>query len=83
MAKTFDGPPSIERSGSEHREGAVTSSRPLGFLSPRTGGTEGGVKTIEEGLGEKVELSLQERRRGRKTFEKGHWDSRIYFINFA
>ena len=25
MAKTFDGPPSIERSGSEHREGAVTS----------------------------------------------------------
>ena len=37
----------------------------------------------EEGLGEKVELSLQERRRGRKTFEKGHWDSRIYFMNFA
>ena len=32
---------------------AVTSSRPLGFLSPRTGGTEGGVKTIEERLGEK------------------------------
>ena len=34
---------------------AVTSSRPLGFLSPRTGGTEGGVKTIEERLGEKGE----------------------------
>ena len=30
---------------------AVTSSRPFG--SPRTGGTEGGVKTIEERLGEK------------------------------
>ena len=38
----------------------------LRFLSPANGGTEGGVKTIEEGLGEKVELSLQERRRGRK-----------------
>ena len=32
---------------------ASTSSRPSGFLSPRTGGTEGGVKTIEERLGEK------------------------------
>ena len=52
MAKTFDGPPTLERSGSEHRR-AVTSSRPWGFLSPRTGGTEGGVKTIEERLGEK------------------------------
>ena len=52
MAKTFDGPPTLERSGSEHRR-AVTSSRPRGFLSPRTGGTEGGVKTIEERLGEK------------------------------
>ena len=39
----------------------------LRFLSPRRG-TEGVVKTIEEGLGEKVELSLQERRRGRKNF---------------
>ena len=48
----FDAPPTLERSGSEHRR-AVTSTRPLGFLSPRTGGTEGGVKTIEERLGEK------------------------------
>ena len=48
MAKTFDGPPTLERSGSEHRR-AVTSPFPE-----------------EEGLGEKVELSLQERRRGRK-----------------
>ena len=63
MAKTFDGSPTLERSGSEHRR-AVTSFL-LRFLSP-TRGTEGGVKTIEEGLGEKVELSLQERRRGRK-----------------
>ena len=44
----FDAPPTLERSGSEHRR-AVTSPLPE-----------------EEGLGEKVELSLQERRRGRK-----------------
>ena len=48
LAQTFDGPPTLERSGSEHRR-AVTSPLPE-----------------EEGLGEKVELSLQERRRGRK-----------------
>ena len=60
MAKTFDGPPSIERSGSEHREGAVTSlallerarawewvkAPPAGGLSP-TRGTERVLKTIE------------------------------------
>ena len=46
--ETFDGPPTLELSGSEHRR-AVTSPLPE-----------------EEGLGEKVELSLQERRRGRK-----------------
>lgn len=57
MAQTFDGQPTLERSGSEQRR-AVTSSRPLGFLSPRTGGTEGGVKTIEERLGEKGEALL-------------------------
>ena len=28
--------------------------------------------------------SLQERHRdSKKTFLKGHWDSRIYFLNFA
>ena len=48
----FDTPPTIKRSGSEHRR-AVTSPLPE-----------------EEGLGEKVELSLQERRRGRKNFFK-------------
>ena len=53
MAKTFDGPPTLERSGSEHRR-AVTSPLPE-----------------EEGLGEKVELSLQERRRGRKVSTVG------------
>ena len=46
--EVFDAPPTLERSGSEHRR-AVTSPLPE-----------------EEGLGEKVELSLQERRRGRK-----------------
>ena len=53
MAKTFDGPPTLERSGSEHRR-AVTSPLPE-----------------EEGLREKVELSLQERRRGRKVSTEG------------
>ena len=33
--------------------GGRFSSSSLRFLSPRTGGTEGGVKTIEESLGEK------------------------------
>ena len=42
FGETFDGPPSLERSGSEHREGAVTSPLPE-----------------EEGLGEKVEPSLE------------------------
>ena len=37
------GPPTLERSGSEHREGAVTSPL-LRFLSPGNGGTEGGGK---------------------------------------
>ena len=64
--ETFDGPPSLERSGSEHREGAVTSPL-LRFLPPGNGGTEGGVKTIEEGLGEKVELPLERETEG---FEK-------------
>ena len=50
MAKTFDGPPTLERSGSEHRR-AITSFL-LRFLPP-TRGTEGVVKTIEERLGEK------------------------------
>ena len=50
--ETFDGPPSLERSGSEHRVGRFPPS-PLRFLSPANGGTEGGVKTIEEGLGER------------------------------
>jgi len=47
MAQGFDAPPTLERSGSELRR-AVTSFL-LRFLSP-TRGTEGGVKTIEEGL---------------------------------
>ena len=46
MAKTFDGPPTLERSGSEHRR-AVTSPLPE-----------------EEGLGEKVELSLESTEKG-------------------
>ncbi|MFQ8821322.1 MAG: hypothetical protein ACLR8W_06400 [Segatella copri] len=48
MAKTFEGPPTLERSGSEHRVGRFTF-----FLLRRKAWLE-------------VELSLQERRRGRK-----------------
>ena len=41
--ETFDGPPSLERSGSEHREGAVTS--PLPEVSvPRKRGNRRGCK---------------------------------------
>jgi len=52
MAQGFDAPPTIERSGSEHRR-AVTS-----FLLRRKAWLE-------------VELSLQERRRGRKVSTEG------------
>ena len=66
LGETFDGPPTLERSGSEHRVGRFFPSL-LRFLSPGNGGTEGGVKTIEEGLGEKVELPLERETEG---FEK-------------
>ena len=52
MAKGFDAPPTLERSGSEHRR-AVTSPLPEVSVPPLTGGTEGGEKTIERGLGRK------------------------------
>ena len=64
MAKTFDGPPTLERSGSEHRVGRFTSFL-LRFLSP-TRGTEGVVKTIEKAWLE-VELPLERETEG---FEK-------------
>ena len=64
MAKTFDGPPTLERSGSEHRVGRFTSFL-LRFLSP-TRGTEGVVKTIEKAWLE-VELPLE---RETEEFEK-------------
>ena len=43
----------------------------LRFLSPRTGGTEGGVKTIEERLGEKGGAFLNGKE-GRVGFRKNH-----------
>ena len=65
MAKTFDGPPTLERSGSEHRR--AVASFLLRFLSP-TRGTEGVVKTIEKAWLE-VELPLAKgRRRDLKDF---------------
>ena len=62
--ETFDGPPTLERSGSEHRVGRFTSFL-LRFLSP-TRGTEGVVKTIEKAWLE-VELPLERETEG---FEK-------------
>ena len=64
MARPLIGPPTLERSGSEHRR-AVTSPLPE-----------------EEGLGEKVELSLQERRRGRKNSFFNGKEGRDDFRNF-
>ena len=58
------GPPTLERSGSEHRVGRFTSFL-LRFLSP-TRGTEGVVKTIEKAWLE-VELPLERETEG---FEK-------------
>ena len=42
---------------------------PEGFCPPRTGGTEGGVKTIEERLGEKCGAFLKGKE-GRVGFRK-------------
>ena len=44
---------------------------PEGFCPPRTGGTEGGVKTIEERLGEKGGALLKGKE-GRVGFRKNH-----------
>ena len=63
--ETSDGPPTLERSGSEHRR-AVTSFL-LRFLSP-TRGTEGVVKTIERGLGRKWSSLWKGRRRDSKKY---------------
>ena len=52
----------------QHRVGRL-HPRFLRLLAPGNGGTEGGVKTIEEGLGEKVELPLAKgRRRNSKKY---------------
>ena len=64
--ETSDGPLTLERSGSEHAKSVRLHPRFLRFLSPRRG-TERVVKTIEEGLGEKVELPLERETEG---FEK-------------
>ncbi len=63
------GPPTLERSGSEHRR-AVTSFL-LRFLSP-TRGTEGVVKTIEKAWLE-VELPLERETEG---FEKSYYNNK-------
>ena len=49
--------------------GGRFSSSSLRFLSPRTGGTEGGVKTIEERLGKKGGAFLKGKE-GRVGFRK-------------
>ena len=48
--------PTLERSGSERRVGRFPPSL-LRFLSPANVGTEGGVKTIEEGRGDFRKIS--------------------------
>ena len=84
MAQGFDAPPTLERSGSEHRR-AVTSlallerARAWEWVKDPPAG-EGQVGQIqhcravtsslfvqERGLVRDMELSLQERRRGRKV----------------
>ena len=49
MAQTFDGPPTLECSGSEHREGAVTSSL--------FGQERGLVRDVEPSLMEKSDAN--------------------------
>ena len=49
MAKTFDGPPSLERSGSERRGGAVSSLSPEG---ERVGVRGGALFNGKEGRGD-------------------------------
>ena len=53
----FDAPPTLERSGSEHRVGRFPSSS-LRFLSPGNGGTERVVKTIEGRFSKRDTTSL-------------------------
>ena len=65
------------RRGRKVSTGGRFSSSSLRFLSPANGGTEGGVKTIEERLGEKggapltvrkVSVPCKGNRRGRKDY---------------
>ena len=49
MAKTFDGPPTLERSGSERRGGAVSSLSPEG---ERVGVRGGALFNGKEGRGD-------------------------------
>ena len=49
MAKTFDGPPTLERSGSERRGGAVSSLSPEG---ERVGVRGGALFKGKEGRGD-------------------------------
>ena len=66
--ETSDGPPTLERSGYEHANSVRLHPRFLRFLSPGNGGTEGGVKTIERGLGRKWSSLWKGRRRDLKNF---------------
>ena len=61
MAKTFDGPPTLERSGSERRGGAVSSLSPEG---ERVGVRGGALFKGKEGRGDfrKILLLFKEER---------------------
>ena len=67
MAKTFDGPPTLERSGSERRGGAVSSLSPEGERAGVRGGAflkgkEGRVGFRKTSLMEKKDGMILERR---------------------
>ena len=79
MAKTFDGPPTLERSGSEHREGAVTSlallerARAWEWVKDPPAG-EGQVGQIQHRVGRlppfdpEVSIPCKGNRKGHKDF---------------
>ena len=81
MAQTFDGPPTIKRSGSEHRRAVTSFPFREGYLSPGTGGTEGGVKTIEERLGEKGGAFFNGKE-GRDDFRTPFFNGKEVWVRF-
>ena len=83
MAKTFDGPPTLERSGSERRGGAVSSLFPEGERVGVRGGAF--LKGKEGRVGfrkkvRKVSVPCEGSRRGRKDLKKTEMSSFCYLL---